>query len=340
MNPKKNFVNSAFPTIIKVVEAYFPDLDGDLGSAFTKDGEPIFSITAANARITEDIFEFDDELFNEIMAIHDESSAKAFLKRNRDSYFYLQNLPLSACHCKSNNGLYKLNSSDGMVSVSDYIRFVCGSVQQVKDIMQIKSLTKDAKLSDADKRQKLIDMYNECMGSIEESFRLNRQYEAPATGINAYIEATKSTQQLNYRALNKRVAYRQNKREPFADYDEFELRKNMSDGEFYYHMLHECAERHDIDDFIIHMMSTIDTSFNPEIGAIELICPSLLVALYVRCFIDFHHGREYRKCAHPKCDAYFLVDQSHPQTRCPKHMETRQRKRLNYYNNYKINAFR
>lgn len=71
--------------------------------------------------------------------------------------------------------------------------------------------------------------------------------------------------------------------------------------------------------------------FLNENGVIELRCPTVLSAMYMMLSISFFNHDSYKECAHKGCHNYFKVDKTHPQTRCPKHMKSRQTRRKNSY---------
>lgn len=62
---------------------------------------------------------------------------------------------------------------------------------------------------------------------------------------------------------------------------------------------------------------------------VEIVCPTLLSALYAMLSVAEFNEQDYRECQHPKCHRFFLVDKSHPQSRCPEHMASRQTRRQN-----------
>ena len=69
--------------------------------------------------------------------------------------------------------------------------------------------------------------------------------------------------------------------------------------------------------------------YNIATETFEYRCPDYLTAMYMMTFLAIHNEEEYRVCANPRCRQYFVVNRSHPQTLCPKHMAARQRKRQN-----------
>ena len=69
--------------------------------------------------------------------------------------------------------------------------------------------------------------------------------------------------------------------------------------------------------------------FLPSKGIILYRCPTVLSAMYAKLVVSSFNADTYKMCAHPGCHNYFKVDKTHPQTRCPKHMKSRQTQRQN-----------
>lgn len=85
----------------------------------------------------------------------------------------------------------------------------------------------------------------------------------------------------------------------------------------------------DLEAYIESQTNLSTCSFSLRDLTIKYECPTLLSAMYLRFFVSVFNQDEYRKCAHPKCNAYFKVNKSHPQSLCEKHIAVRQRKREN-----------
>lgn len=75
-------------------------------------------------------------------------------------------------------------------------------------------------------------------------------------------------------------------------------------------------------------MSCVNTYSSPTKNSIIYYCPTLLSAMYTQLFVSEFNRDEYCQCANKKCTKYFKRDKTHPQTLCPEHMSSRQRRRL------------
>ena len=80
-------------------------------------------------------------------------------------------------------------------------------------------------------------------------------------------------------------------------------------------------------DYINSIISEADIRFDPSNLRITYVCDTVLTAMYMHRYAAQFNKEEYKKCAEPGCNTYFLVDRKHPQSRCPEHMLARQNKR-------------
>jgi len=80
-------------------------------------------------------------------------------------------------------------------------------------------------------------------------------------------------------------------------------------------------------DCINSIISEADIQFDPSNLRITYVCDTVLAAMYMHRYVARFNKEEYKKCAEPGCNTYFLVDRKHPQSRCPEHMLARQNKR-------------
>ena len=80
-------------------------------------------------------------------------------------------------------------------------------------------------------------------------------------------------------------------------------------------------------DCINSIISEADIQFDPSNLRITYVCDTVLAAMYMYRYVARFNKEEYKKCAEPGCNTYFLVDRKHPQSRCPEHMLARQNKR-------------
>ena len=85
-----------------------------------------------------------------------------------------------------------------------------------------------------------------------------------------------------------------------------------------------------------HMQEYLEEKLNNVTTGVSLtnLCvilryKTLISAMYHAFLLTLFNEDTYRMCAHKNCHVYFKVNKSHPQTRCPKHIAARQRKRAN-----------
>lgn len=88
---------------------------------------------------------------------------------------------------------------------------------------------------------------------------------------------------------------------------------------------HENIIRETLQKQASHFIPRIDL----ETMSINLYCDTILEAMYAMLVLSMYNNDTYRKCAHKGCEKYFVVDKTHPQTRCPEHMKSRQTRRNN-----------
>ena len=85
--------------------------------------------------------------------------------------------------------------------------------------------------------------------------------------------------------------------------------------------------RKKVDDLYAEIINQNKLVFNMSKEEIWYICPTVLSAMYTMALVSKLNNRQYKKCIAPNCNTYFLVDNSHPQKRCEKHIKPLQNRR-------------
>lgn len=82
-------------------------------------------------------------------------------------------------------------------------------------------------------------------------------------------------------------------------------------------------------DFASAYVNMATFSYDSSNSCVVYKCKTLLSAMYMKWLISDFNKDTYKQCGHKNCNAFFKVNKSHPQTLCPKHIASRQRKRRN-----------
>lgn len=83
-------------------------------------------------------------------------------------------------------------------------------------------------------------------------------------------------------------------------------------------------------DYVNSIIDEANIQYDPSSLTVTYVCDTVLSAMYMHRYLELFNQNEYRKCAEPGCNKYFLVDKHYPQSRCDEHMRTRRNKRKNY----------
>lgn len=303
---------------------------------FAKDGSPFYSmIEPTRDSSPEDDVEFNSDIYCKLISITDSEEAAAFFAEYPTIRFAFKE--------ENTNFVFPVDEYE---TIDSYYRVMTRSISLYILIREFMILEYEyRRISESDLRNRALVLFRDLYSTIGYHSKahapLNSFHTLFMDEYGDLMEAMCSSDAVTVLAnekgyhsvedalCNNAISYR-DVIVAYFDGNEDAAQEQLAHLEDVYDKVFDLAIR-DVSNYCRSITQRIDMSFATDLNMFVCRCPDLLSAMYLMTYVALHNGDEYKKCQHKNCHQYYLVnsDPRYAQTRCPKHMKPRQKKRKN-----------